>query len=195
MKMIAAAPVSSAPNSQRGTSMKLAPRNAAAAAGGRGHRVHRHHLLAGHHVRQRRRQTRGDEAGETVDDQRAEQDRQIARAGGQQRGDTEDQQQPCRGWRRRAPAAGPSGPAARRRTGRAASTAGTARRTRRRSAHGPAARSGLNRSAPASPAWNRPSPNWLTVRSSSSRQNSGSARTERQTAIGARASATKSRPG
>src|SRR6478752_6769582 len=58
-------------------------------------------------------------------------------------------------------------------------------------AHGVAARSGLNRIAPASPAANRPSPNWLTVRSSSSRQNSGSARTERQTAIGARASATE----
>src|SRR6185369_6677774 len=53
-------------------------------------------------------------------------------------------------------------------------------------AHGVAARSGLNRIAPASPAWNSPSPNWLTVRSSSSRRNSGRARTDRQTEIGAR---------
>ena len=48
------------------------------------------------------------------------------------------------------------------------------------------ARSGLNSSAPARPAWNRPSPNWLANRNSSSRQKSGSARTERQTAAGAR---------
>ena len=41
MKMTAAAPLSSAPNSQRGTSMKLAPRNAAAAAGRGRDRVHR----------------------------------------------------------------------------------------------------------------------------------------------------------
>ena len=50
------------------------------AAGGRRDRVHRHHLIARYHVRQRRRQTRRDEAGETVDDQRAEQDRQVVRA-------------------------------------------------------------------------------------------------------------------
>ena len=47
------------------------------------------------------------------------------------------------------------------------------------------ARSGLNSSAPARPAWKSPSPNWLASRSSSSRQKSGSARTERQTATGA----------
>ena len=51
-------------------------------------------------------------------------------------------------------------------------------------AHGVAARSGLNRMAPARPAWNSPSPNWLTARSSSSRRNSGSARTDRHNGDG-----------
>ena len=171
-----------APKIQRGTSMKLAPRKAATAPIGGGDRVHRDHLLAGHHVRQRRRQTRGDEAGETVDDQRADTarpDRRHRRPAARRR---RARAPAGRRWRRSAPTAGPSGPSARPRTDRAASTAGTARRTRRRSASGSAARSGLNSSAPARPAWNSPSPNWLAVRSSSSRQKSGSARTERQTA-------------
>ena len=74
-KMAAAAPASPAPNSQRGTSMKLAPRNAATAPIGGGDRVHRHHLFAGHHVRQCGRQTRRDEAGQAVDQQRGAQQR------------------------------------------------------------------------------------------------------------------------
>ena len=53
-------------------------------------------------------------------------------------------------------------------------------------ASGRTARSGLNSSAPARPAWKSPSPNWLAARSSSSRQKSGRLRTERQTATGAR---------
>ena len=60
--------------------------------------------------------------------------------------------------------------------------------------HGPAARSGLNSRPPARPAWNRPSPNWLTARNSSSRQNSGRLRTDRHRATGACASTTRSRP-
>jgi hypothetical protein len=46
-------------------------------------------------MRQRRRQTRGDEPGESVDDQRAAQYRHVARSRHQQRGDSEDQHQPA----------------------------------------------------------------------------------------------------
>ena len=63
-------------------------------AGRRRHRVHRHHLVARHHVRQRGRKAGRDEAGETVDDQRAEQDRIVVRARREQRGDAEHQHQP-----------------------------------------------------------------------------------------------------
>ena len=184
-KMIAAAPVSSAPNSQRGSSMKIGAEE------------------RGRAPRSRSRPSSSpppDPAGTTCGraaDRPDEtnrvnpltinaptQDRQIADAGGQQRGDRRAPAAAGRCWRRRAPAAGPSGPAAHRRTGPAASRAGTARRRSRRSPTASAARSGLNSSAPASPAWNRPSPNWLTARSSSSRRNSGRPRTERHTASG-----------
>ena len=63
-------------------------------AGGRRDRVHRHHLLAGHHVRQCRRKARGDEPGEPVDDQRTEQDGPVAGSRREQRGDAEHQDQP-----------------------------------------------------------------------------------------------------
>ncbi len=56
-------------------------------------RVHRHHLVAWHHVRQRRRQAGRDEAGEPVDDQRGDQDRQIVCADREQHGDDEHHQQ------------------------------------------------------------------------------------------------------
>jgi hypothetical protein len=63
-------------------------------AGGRRHRVHRHHLVAGHDVRQRRRKAGGDEAGEAVDDQCTEQDGPVVGSGREQRGDAEYQDQP-----------------------------------------------------------------------------------------------------
>ena len=63
-------------------------------AGGRRDRIHRHHLRARYDVGQCGRKTRGDEAGEAVDDQRTEQDRWVARARRQQRGDAEHQHQP-----------------------------------------------------------------------------------------------------
>ena len=76
MKMIAAAPLSSAPNTSAAASIKPGAEERRRAAGGCRDRVHRHHLLAGHHVRKRRGKARGDEPGEPVDDQRAEQDGQ-----------------------------------------------------------------------------------------------------------------------
>ena len=85
MKMTVAEPVSFAPNSQRGSSMKLAPTNARDGADRGGDRVHRHHLLAGHHVRQRSGQTGGDEAADAVDQQRAGKDRPVVRTDRQQR--------------------------------------------------------------------------------------------------------------
>ena len=144
MKMIAAAPVSSAPNSQRGTSMKLAPRNAAALPVAVATEFIVTTWSRGTTSRQRGRQTRGDEAGEAVDDQRAEQDRQVARRRPPAVRRRRAPAPAARGWRRPTPAAGPSGPAARRRTGPAPSRAGTTPRTQPAIAHGPAARSGLN---------------------------------------------------
>ena len=93
MKMIAAAPVSPAPNAQRGKSMKLAPRNAAAPPVAVATEFIDTTCLAWHHVWQRRRQARGDEAGESVDDQGGDQNCQIVCAGRKQRGDGQHHQQ------------------------------------------------------------------------------------------------------
>ena len=176
-----------APNSQRGNNMKLAPRKAATAPDRGGDRVHRDHLFARHHVRQRRRQPGRDEAGEAVDDQRADTGSPRRRRRPPAACRRNDAQHSRARFAPTSTSAGPTGPAARRRTGPAASTAGTAPRMPARSPTGSAARSGLNSRAPAKPAWNSPSPNWLATRSSSSRRNSGSARTDRHSAAGARA--------
>ena len=79
-KMAAAEPLSPAPNSQRGTNMKIAPRNRAAALTAVATEFIVEHLLPRHDVRQRRGQSGGDEPRESVDDQRAEQDPPRARA-------------------------------------------------------------------------------------------------------------------
>ena len=76
MKMIAAAPLSSAPNTGAQNQHQPGAEERRRTAGGRRDRVHRHHLLAGHHVRQRGGKARGDEPGEPVGDQRTEQDGQ-----------------------------------------------------------------------------------------------------------------------
>lgn len=60
-----------------------------------GHRVHRHHLLTRHHVRQRRRQAGPDEPGQTVGEQRAQQQRQITGPHRQDRADRGDEHQPA----------------------------------------------------------------------------------------------------
>ncbi len=85
MKMTVAEPVSFAPNSHRGSSMKLAPTKLATAPTAVATAFIVHDLLAGHHVRQRRGQPGGDEPADTVDQQRSGTDRPVVRTDRQQR--------------------------------------------------------------------------------------------------------------
>ncbi len=94
IRMIVAAPVSSAPNSQRGTSMKNAPPNAAAPPVAVATEFIDTTCARGTTCGSAADKTRRDEAGESVGDQRRDQDGQIARARREQSRDREHQQQP-----------------------------------------------------------------------------------------------------
>ncbi len=190
MRMIAAAPLSSAPNSERGTSMKPAPRNAAAppvavatefivttcwrgtTSGSAAdspdatNRVNPLAINAPNRICGSLAPAASSAAMASISTSRP----RLAPTSTSRLSQRSSN----------APANGPSTEYGRYRTANAATIS-----------HGPAARSGLNSRPPASPAWNRPSPNWLTVRNSSSRQNSGRLRTDRHRATGACASTTR----
>ena len=72
---------------------EIRPQEGSGRTGRGGHRVHRHDLLSGHHIRQRGRQARRDEPAESVDDQRQTQHQHVPDTGRQRRGDTDHQHQ------------------------------------------------------------------------------------------------------